>query len=264
MTGILVIYALISGVSVGFILGLIGGGGSILALPLLVYVVGMPSVHTAIGTSAAAVALNAMASLAAHARRGTVRWGAAAVFAAAGMAGALVGAKFGKAVDGQRLLALFGIVMIAVGANMLRRSEAGEHMELRFTRSTAVAMLPRLLAIGYGVGVLSGFFGIGGGFLIVPGLMLATGMRLSHAVGTSLVAVSAFGATTATSYAVSGLLDWKIGGLVVAGGVAGAVLGTSASVALGRRKRALSLVFAAVVILVGLFILARGASALLQ
>lgn len=253
-----------SGVAVGFVLGLIGGGGSILALPLLIYAVGMPSVHMAIGTSAAAVALNAMASLAAHARQGAVRWRCAAVFTLAGMAGALTGAHLGKAFDGQKLLALFGLAMIAVGANMLRRHETEASRDIRLTLATARTMLPWLLAIGFGVGLVSGFFGIGGGFLIVPGLILATGMPLASAIGTSLVAVSAFGLTTAGSYAWSGLVDWTIGGLVVAGGVLGAVGGTFASVRLGRKKRTLSLVFAGFVIVVGLFIVSRGVGALIQ
>lgn len=261
ITPVIAILAAVSGIGVGFVLGLIGGGGSILALPLLVYVVGMPSVHIAIGTSAAAVALNAMASLVAHARRGNVKWACAGVFAAAGIAGALAGAQMGKAFDGQKLLALFGMVMILVGANMLRGQSAGAGGEVRLTRDNAAAMVPKLLGIGFGVGLMSGFFGIGGGFLIVPGLMLATGMALSNAVGTSLVAVSAFGLSTAGSYAYSGLIDWKVGALVVAGGVVGAFAGTAASAWLGKKKRALSLVFAAIVIIVGLFIVARGVNA---
>jgi uncharacterized membrane protein YfcA len=261
ITPVIAILAAVSGIGVGFVLGLIGGGGSILALPLLVYVVGMPSVHIAIGTSAAAVALNAIASLVAHARRGNVKWACAGVFAAAGIAGALTGAQMGKAFDGQKLLALFGMVMILVGGNMLRGQSAGAGGEVRLTRDNAAAMVPKLLGIGFGVGLMSGFFGIGGGFLIVPGLMLATGMALSNAVGTSLVAVSAFGLSTAGSYAYSGLIEWKVGALVVAGGVVGAFAGTAASAWLGNKKRALSLVFAAIVIIVGLFIVARGVHA---
>jgi uncharacterized membrane protein YfcA len=261
ITSVIAILAAVSGIGVGFVLGLIGGGGSILALPLLVYVVGMPSVHIAIGTSAAAVALNAIASLVAHARRGNVKWACAGVFAAAGIAGALTGAQMGKAFDGQKLLALFGMVMILVGGNMLRGQSAGAGGEVRLTRDNAAAMVSKLLGIGFGVGLMSGFFGIGGGFLIVPGLMLATGMALSNAVGTSLVAVSAFGLSTAGSYAYSGLIEWKVGALVVAGGVVGAFAGTAASAWLGKKKRALSLVFAAIVIIVGLFIVARGVNA---
>ena len=114
------VLAVLSGSAVGFSLGLIGGGGSILAVPLLLYVVGLPSTHLAIGTSALAVAVNAFANLAQHARAGTVKWPCAAVFAAAGVLGALVGSTISKAVDGDRLLVLFALVMVAVGAAMRR------------------------------------------------------------------------------------------------------------------------------------------------
>ena len=102
--------AIASGSVVGFSLGLIGGGGSILAVPLLVYAVGMPSVHSAIGTSAVAVAASAAISLAGHAHARNVRWPCAIVFALAGMAGAAAGAQLGKMMDGAKLLALFALV----------------------------------------------------------------------------------------------------------------------------------------------------------
>jgi uncharacterized membrane protein YfcA len=107
--------AIASGSIVGFVLGLVGGGGSILAVPLLVYVVGVPSPHIAIGTSAIAVALSAAANLAGHTRARTVKWPCAFTFAIAGMIGAAAGAQLGKMVDGMRLLALFGGLMIVVG-----------------------------------------------------------------------------------------------------------------------------------------------------
>ena len=87
--------------------------------------------------------------------------------------------------------------------------------EVRLTKASAPVLLPWLLGIGFAVGLFSGFFGIGGGFLIVPGLMLATSMPLPMAIGTSLVAVSAFGAATAASYAASGLIDWPLAGLFI-------------------------------------------------
>ena len=255
--------AVVSGMAIGFILGLIGGGGSILAVPLLIYFVGIPSVHVAIGTSAAAVALNAMVSVSAHARRGNVKWMCATIFALAGIFGALAGAHLGKAIDGQKLLVLFGLLMVVVGADMLRpRLDAGD-AAIKLSWETAGKFVPRLLVIGLGVGLLSGFFGIGGGFLIVPGLMLAVGLPLGVAVGSSLVAVSAFGLTTAASYAWSGLIDWGLVGIVVAGGIAGAFAGTAASARLGENSRALALVFAAIVILAGVFIVLRGIGTLL-
>jgi uncharacterized membrane protein YfcA len=110
--------------------------------------------------------------------------------------------------------------------------------------------------IGLGVGLAAGFFGIGGGFLIVPGLILATAMPLPYAIGTSLVVVSALGLTTATSYAVSGLVDWPITGLLVAGGVGGTVAGIALGRVLGTRKGLLERGFAAVVIGVGGYVMA--------
>ena len=161
--------AVASGSIVGFSLGLVGGGGSILAVPLLVYVVGLDNPHIAIGTSAIAVALNAATNLAMHARAGNVKWHCAGVFAAAGVAGAFLGSTLGKMMDGQRLLALFAVLMMVVGALMLRdRARVGDPSS-RLSREN----LPKLLGLGLMAGMLSGFFGIGGGFLIVPALMLA-------------------------------------------------------------------------------------------
>jgi len=247
-----------SGGVVGLVLGLVGGGGSILAVPLLVYAVGVTSPHVAIGTSAVAVSASALGNLLTHWRLGNVKGRCAAVFAAAGVLGALAGAAAAKAVDGQRLLALFGLVMIAVGIVMLRRRGSGGDAAVRLTARTAGRLLPPLLDIGFGVGLFSGFFGIGGGFLIVPGLMLATGMPLTFAIGTSLVAVAAFGAATATSYAVSGLVDWGLAGLFVAGGLLGGLAGAALGKALASRRQALGTVFAGLVIAVGVYVVSRG------
>jgi uncharacterized membrane protein YfcA len=109
---------------------------------------------------------------------------------------------------------------------------------------------------------LSGFFGIGGGFLIVPALMLATGMSIMNAVSSSLVAVTAFGLTTAASYAWSGLISWELAGLFVAGGIAGGLLGTRLAKLLSARRGALNIVFAAVIIAVALYMLARNLASL--
>ena len=113
------VLAIGSGSLVGFVLGLIGGGGSILAVPLLVYVVGVSSPHIAIGTSAVAVALSALSSLVGHARAGNVRWPCASAFAVAGVGGAAFGSTIGKHVDGQQLLTLFGVLMIVVAVTFM-------------------------------------------------------------------------------------------------------------------------------------------------
>jgi len=248
--------ALASGGVIGLILGLVGGGGSILAVPLLIYIVGVGSPHAAIGTAAVAVTVNALASLLGHARAGWVKWRCAGVFAVSGMVGAGLGAELGKAFDGARLLVLFGLLMIGVGLAMLRKRRTAEAPDVRLTRDSAAALLPRLVPIGLGVGLAAGFFGIGGGFLIVPGLILATAMPLRYAIGTSLVVVSALGLTTATSYAASGLVDWGVTGLLVAGGIGGTIAGIALSKMLGTRKGLLERGFAVVVIIVGGYVIA--------
>jgi len=253
MIGIQDILSVLSGSAVGFILGLIGGGGSILAVPLLIHVVGVPSAHVAIGTSAVAVALSAAFNLVGHARAQTVKWPCAIVFALSGIAGAAAGAQLGKMMPGGPLLGLFGALMVIVGILMLRPRKSGGDPDVKLTRASARKLLPRLAIWGFAVGALSGFFGIGGGFLIVPGLIGATAMPLLNAIGSSLVSVSAFGLTTATSYALSGLVDWRLAATFVIGGAVGGVFGIALAQRLAGYKRALSLTFAAVVISVGLY-----------
>lgn len=250
--------AILAGSLVGLTLGLVGGGGSILAVPLLVYVVGVASPHVAIGTSAVAVAANALSGVLLHAQARTVKWPCALVFAASGVVGALLGARLGKAVDGHMLLGLFGLVMIAVGVSMLLKRGAGGDPEVRLDQASARKLLPSLVGYGLAVGSLSGFFGIGGGFLVVPGLMGATNMPVLNAVGSSLVSVAAFGLATASSYAFSGLVDWHIATLMLAGGIAGALAGTLLAKRLAGEKALLTRIFAGIVILVGLYVAGRG------
>lgn len=242
-----------SGSLVGFVLGLIGGGGSILAVPLLVYVVRIGSPHLAIGTGALAVAVSALFNLMTHARAGNVKWQCALVFAAAGVIGAFGGAAAGKRVDGELLLGLFGVLMIFVGGLMLRRRSGGNG-DVKLTWSIA----PKLAGSGLLVGGLSGFFGIGGGFLIVPGLIVATAMPLLNAIGSSLVSVTAFGTATATSYALSDLVVWRVAILFILGGAIGGIGGAWASKALAARKRALNYVFSGIVISVGVMVAVDG------
>ena len=247
-----------SGVLVGFVLGLVGGGGSILAVPLMVYLVGVPSPHVAIGTSALAVAVNALTGLLNHIRQGNVKWRCSLVFAAAGIAGAFAGSTAGKAFDGQKLLFLFAIVMIVVGVLMLRSRRREGNPSVVLGRENA----PKLVGYGAGTGLFSGFFGIGGGFLIVPGLIAATGMPMINAVGSSLVAVSAFGLTTAANYAFSGLVDWSLAGIFIAGGVAGGFLGASFAKRLSGTQGRLTTVFAGLIFVVAAYMLWQSATAL--
>ncbi|HYW60749.1 MAG TPA: sulfite exporter TauE/SafE family protein, partial [Xanthobacteraceae bacterium] len=151
MSGLALALGLASGSLVGFSLGLIGGGGSILAVPLMIYLVGVPQPHVAIGTSAVAVGVNAAANLVQHARRGTVKWRCASVFAAAGVAGALVGSTLSKWMDGQRLLAMFALLMFAVGASMLRRRPEAGSGSIELSHEN----FPKLVILGVLTGLLS-------------------------------------------------------------------------------------------------------------
>lgn len=258
MADLTYLLAALSGVLVGFSLGLVGGGGSILAVPLMVYVVGVKSPHIAIGTSALAVAANALAGLVNHARASNVNWQCGGAYAAAGVIGALAGSTLGKAFDGQKLLFLFALLMIVVGALMFR-GRGNEGVEgVVCNRDN----FPKVAGFGFGTGVLSGFFGIGGGFLIVPGLVASTSMPIYRAIGTSLVAVSAFGLTTAANYAFSGLVDWPLAGSFIAGGVIGSVTGTAISRRLSAKKGTLNAVFATLILIVACYMLYRSWAAL--
>ena len=206
---------------IGLLLSVFGGGGSVMAAPFLLYIVGVTDPHIAIGTSAAAVSINAATGLAFQARAGKVKWPCATVFAIAGLSGALIGAHFAKQVEGERLLGWFALAMGAVAVSMLlpRRSEGDPGVHI------TPALVARLTPAGFATGLAAGFFGIGGGFLIAPGLMAATGMTLANAAASSLVSVSLFGAATSLSYASSGLVNWPLFAAMVAGGAVGAIAG---------------------------------------
>ena len=247
-----------SGILVGFTLGLIGGGGSILAVPLMVYLVGVSNPHVALGTSALAVAVNALVSLAQHARAHTVKWRCAGIYASCGIVGAFAGAAAGKAVDGKHLLLCFAILMIGVGVIMLK----GRHNEGCPGASCNRHNAAKVATYGLGTGLLSGFFGIGGGFLIVPGLIASTGMPILNAVGTSLVAVSAYGLSTALGYMLSGYIDWQLAGLFIVGGAAGSVLGIRTARHMAKSKGSLTTFFAIVIFGVAFYMIWQGIRAL--
>lgn len=251
------IFGALSGVLVGFTLGLVGGGGSILAVPLMVYLVGVPQPHMAIGTAALAVAANAAVGLANHARAGNVRWPCGLTFAAAGILGAVAGSTLGKSIDGDKLLFLFALLMVGIAVVMLRKRGQIGDPAVRISRENA----PRLFGYGLGSGAFSGFFGIGGGFLIVPGIVAATGMPTINAVGTSLVAVTAFGLTTGANYALSGLVDWPLAGLFIVGGALGSWVGMRVSQRLSAKTGRLNMVFAILVLTVAVYMLTQSAIA---
>jgi uncharacterized membrane protein YfcA len=238
------VLAALGGAVIGLLLSVFGGGGSVLATPLLVYVVGVRDPHVAIGTSAAAVAVNAAIGLATQAKAGRVKWPCAPPNTSAQVA---------KQVDGQSLLLWFALAMALVGGSMLlpRKGEGDPQVHL------TAALTRRLAPLGLGVGLAAGFFGIGGGFLIVPGLMAATGMTLANAAASSLVSVVLFGAATSVSYAASGLIDGGVFLALVAGGGVGALAGAPVARALAGHSAVARRMFAVMVLMTAAYVAVR-------
>ena len=180
------------------------------------------------------------------------------MFAIAGVAGAFAGSSAGKAFDGERLLFLFALLMMVVGILMLRGRGKSGNPEAACNRENA----PKVLGYGLGTGAFSGFFGIGGGFLIVPGLVASTGMPMINAIGSSLVAVTAFGLTTSLNYALSGLVDWLLAAAFIGGGVVGGFAGARVAKRLSGTHGRLTTIFAVLIFVVAGYMLWKSAAAL--
>ncbi len=243
----------IGGALVGFLLAVFGGGGSVLATPWLIHVAGMTDPHVAIGTSSAAVAVNAAMGLAGQARAGRVKWPCATVFALAGLAGAFIGARLAQSVDGQRLLLWFALAMAAIALSMMIPRRADGNPSVRISPR----LVARLAPVGLVTGFAAGFFGIGGGFLIAPGLMAATGMTLSNAAASSLLSVLLFGSATSASYASAGLVDWPSFWALVAGGAIGTLLGVAMARRLAGRAASARRLFGLLILAVAFYVAAR-------
>ncbi len=240
----------LGGAAVGFLLAVFGGGGSVLAAPVLLYLGGVTDPHVAIGTASAAVAANAAINLAGHWQGGAVKWPCATVFAITGLAGSFIGSSLAKLISGQHLLLAFAFAMAAVGLSMFRKPKSTGNPDVQIN----MRLIARLAPLGLLTGLAAGFFGIGGGFLIVPGLMLATGMTMANATASSLLSVALFGAATSFNYALSGQVDWRLAGLLLLGGVAGGAGGLIAAHALSARRRLARNLFAILVLTVAAYI----------
>ena len=214
--------ALVSGILIGLLLGLLGGGGSILTVPVLVYGIGM-GVHEATATSLAIVGTNALLGTLGHHRTGNVCWREGLSFGAAAMAGAYGGAWLNHLVDGQLLLVLFSFVMLAAALAMLR-SRTATKTSIHPPKSSAE--WGRILLAGFGAGLMTGFFGVGGGFLIVPALVLVVGLSVHRAVGTSLLVIGISSFTGLLGHLQYGGINLSVTLLFVAAGAAGIWLGT--------------------------------------
>ena len=234
---------------IGVSLGLLGGGGSILAVPVLVYVARV-DVHAAIGMSLAVVGTTALVGGLVHARAGRVDLRAAALFGGAGMLGAPLGAQATHAVAPRVLLLLFAALMLAVGGLMLR-GNAGARSGTPQPHPVAVP------AAGFGVGLLTGFLGVGGGFLIVPALTLLAGLPIHAAIGTSLLVIAANSAAGVAGHLRQGEMPLGLTSAFTASSALGALAGVRLASSLDPAR--LRRVFAVFVVLVGFFLLARNA-----
>ncbi len=237
------------GALIGLVLGLLGGGGAILAVPGLVYVLGADP-HAAIAASLAIVAVGAATGLLAHARRGRVAWVTALQLGLTGAVGAWAGASAGRLVPGERLLALLGLFMLLAAWLMVRRPTADAE------RPPSSRWLAPLL--GLGVGVLTGFFGIGGGFLIVPALTLGLGLPIRLAIGTSLAVITMNALAGVVGYLGGGTVDWSLTLLVSLGAVGGALVGSR--LATSAPERQLRRGFAGLVAVIAIYLVYRNAT----
>lgn len=206
-------------VVVGITLGVLGGGGSILTVPLLAYVAGMDA-KQAIATSLLVVGTTSAVGAISHARAGRVRWRVALIFGAAGMAGAYLGGLLARFIPGTLLLIGFALMMVATAIAMLRGRKNVESAD-------GGDPLPviKVLAEGLVVGLVTGLVGAGGGFLVVPALVLLGGLPMPMAVGTSLVVIAMKSFAGLAGYLSSVQIDWGIAGLVTLAAVIGGLIG---------------------------------------
>lgn len=267
----IIFLSLISGAIIGFSLGFIGGGGSILAVPLLLYVVGLENPHVAIGTSALAVSISAAINLLHHARQKNIKFMKGLRFGIVGIVGTFIGSQLGLLTPPNNLILFFGLLMLFIATNMLihipsmTSNASSQGIKCRslipsFALSRYFNFFPsrRLELKGLLVGLAAGYFGIGGGFLIVPSLV-SSGFDISSAIGTSLIPVSMFGATTALRYSLENHINILISLLLVIGGIGGGFLGTTM---LGRiPKNIITNVFATLIAVVGIYIIIKFLSA---
>ncbi|TYK46080.1 sulfite exporter TauE/SafE family protein [Actinomadura decatromicini] len=212
---------LAAALAIGVSLGLLGGGGSILTVPLLVYVAGVDT-KQAIAMSLFVVGATALAGVLPHARAGRVRWRTGLLFGAAGMAGAYGGGRLAAYLPAGALLAAFAVMMAVTAAAMLRRRDRDDAPADR----PAGRPVARIVLEGVSVGLVTGLVGAGGGFLVVPALVLLGGLSMPTAVGTSLLVIAMKSFAGLAGYLHGVQLDWRLTLAVTAAAVLGGVPGS--------------------------------------
>lgn len=216
-------------VFVGVSLGLLGGGGSILTVPLLTYVAGMEPA-AAIATSLLVVGVTSAVGAVPHARAGRVRWRTGMAFGGAGVAGAFAGGIVAQYIPGSFLLVGFAVMMIATAIAMLRgRRKVQSASPHEISR---VKTLTKTLAVGLAVGLVTGLVGAGGGFLVVPALALLGGLPMPVAVGTALTVISVNSFAGLVGHLSDVHVNWPVAWAITAAAVLGALLGARLSASL--------------------------------
>lgn len=239
------ILALISGSFSGFSLGLTGGGGSILAVPLLVYAVG-ENVHLAIGTSLLAVGITALISSFSYMKQSLVKFKIALFMASPGIVSTYIGALINKQLKGPIILLIFSLLMMYIGYLMVKKkkNDNAEHKNTKISYT-------KILILGFITGFASGFFGIGGGFLLVPALFLGAKLTMKEAVATSLFIIFLFGLFGLASYEIQGRrISYIISAVFVIGGALGGYAGAMVAKRINQNK--LRLIFSMFIILIGI------------
>lgn len=247
------IIGLVLSAAIGLSLGLIGGGGSILTVPILVYFLGVAP-HDAVGMSLAIVGATSLLGTYLHWRADNVDFPGGLLFGISGVAGALVGSPLTKLVSAEALLLIFGGLMMVVAFSMLWRGRKS------VTKIVPAAHPIKAASAGFGVGLLTGFLGVGGGFLIVPALVLFGGMEMKKAIGTSLFVIFLNCVAGLLGHVSQNVFDWGLTGAVMALAVGGAVAGTMLSQRLEAHR--LQRLFAILVLVVAVFLVAKNYSVL--
>ena len=233
---------------IGLSLGLIGGGGSILTVPILVYFLRVEA-HEAVGMSLAVVGATSLFGSYLHWRRGSVVFSSGLLFGGAGIFGAFLGSPLTHLVSPETLLLIFGALMLVVAISMLWRNRHTGQETLREANKT------KAILSGFGVGVLTGFLGVGGGFLIVPALVLFGGLAVKEAIGTSLLVIFLNCVAGLIGHASQNDFNWSLTLLVMILAVGGTILGAALSHRLAAHR--LQKMFAYLVLTVAVFLIAK-------
>ena len=212
------------GVAIGVLLGLLGGGGSILAVPALVYILGM-GIEQAIPMSLIVVGVSSAAGALPKILARQVQWRLAAVFAVAGIPATFVGSAIGKHLAQPVLLTGFALVMVAAGFRLLQgNADTGTACKVGDSGINWRRCAPRSIPAGFLVGLLTGLFGVGGGFLIIPALVLMLGIEMPIAIGTSLLIIVANSAAGLVSHLNGRSVDWAVTAAFVGAAILGSLI----------------------------------------